>query len=77
MDIIELARQWLAHRKTDGIEGIEILPQQTSNGQVVWFYYEDTFEDLPYFLTIPMVKELMEGKNPKKVRNEYSSKTKE
>lgn len=27
--------------------------------------------DLPYFLTVPMVEELLSGKNPKKVRNEY------
>lgn len=71
MDIIELAKQWLSSRRNDDISGIEILPQPTSSGLVVWFYFEDTLEDLPYFLTVPMVKQLLEGKNPKKVKNEY------
>ena len=71
MDILELSKQWLIARKNGDISGIEILPQQTSSGLIVWFYFEDTWEDLPYFLTIPMVKELSEGKIPKKVKNEY------
>lgn len=71
MDIIELSKQWLIARRKGDIEGIEILPQQVQQGLVVWFYYEESGEDLPYFLTIPMVKELMEGKNPKRVRNKY------
>lgn len=71
MDIIELATEWLSYRRKGDISGIEILPQQTHVGLVVWFYDEITWEDLPYFLTIPMVTELLSGKNPKKVRNEY------
>lgn len=70
MNIIELSKEWLLSRN-DSIEGIEILPQETSRGLIVWFYYEDTWMDLPYFLTISMVKSLLEGKNPKKVINEY------
>lgn len=76
-DIIELARQWLTARRNGDVEGIEILPQQTSNGLVVWYYWEETWEDLPYFLTVPMVKDLLGGKNPKKVRNEYTRKPQE
>jgi hypothetical protein len=71
MDILELASAWLNARRNGDITGIEILPQQTSAGLVVWFYWEDTWVDLPYFLTVPMVQSLLEGKNPKKVRNEY------
>jgi hypothetical protein len=69
--IIEKALEWLTARRKGDIDGIEVLPQKTANGLVVWFYEEDTWEDLPYFLTIPMVEELMNGKNPKKVRNKY------
>jgi hypothetical protein len=69
-DIIELSREWLISRRGDDI-GIEILPQQTCVGLVVWFQYEETGEDLPYFLTVPMVESLLSGKNPKKVKNEY------
>lgn len=72
MNIIDLATQWLTARRKGDTEGIEVLPQQTSTGLVVWFYYEETLEDLPYFLTIPMVKELLDGKNPKKVINKYN-----
>lgn len=71
MDIVELAKEWLSYNRKGNIAGIEILPQKTSFGLVVWFYFEDTWEDLPYFLTIPMVNELLEGKNVKKVKNEY------
>lgn len=71
LDIITLAKEWLSYNRKGDIEGIEILPQKTSFGLVVWFYWEDTWEDLPYFLTIPMVLELLEGKNPKKVKNQY------
>jgi len=38
---------------------------------VVWFYWKETDEDLEYFLTVPMVKELQEGKSPHKVTNRY------
>ena len=48
-NIIELANRWLDARRKGDIEGIEILPLQTANGLVVWFYYTDTWEDLPYF----------------------------
>lgn len=68
--ITELSRQWLM-AKRGNTDGVEILPQQTVQGLVVWFYFEDTLEDLPYFLTVPMVNELLEGKNPKNVKNKY------
>jgi len=77
MDIIELARQWLEYNRKGDIAGIEIMPFKTSFGLVVYFYWEETWEDLPYFLTIPMVSELMDGKNPKKVKNQYSRKKEE
>jgi hypothetical protein len=69
--LIELAWEWLSYNRKGDIAGIEILPRQTSAGMVIYFYYEDTWEDLPYFLTVPMVQELGEGKNPKKVKNKY------
>ena len=71
MDIEELAKQWLIYRRNGDIEGIEITPQQTQAGLVVWFYDEKTEKDLPYFLTVPMVQELLAGKNPKKIKNKY------
>lgn len=71
MNIIELSKQWLIERRKGDIGGIEILPQQVQQGLVVWFYYEESWEDLPYFLTVPMVKELIEGKKPKRVFNKY------
>ena len=77
MNITELAKEWLILRRKGDIEGIEILPRQTSYGLVVWFYFEETGIDLPYFLTVPMVKELLEGKNPKKVKNEYTAQRKQ
>lgn len=77
MDIVELAREWLSYNRKGNIEGIEIQPQKTSFGLVVWFYDEETWEDFPYFLTVPMVQSLLEGKNPKKVKNEYLRKKEE
>lgn len=71
MELIELATKWLIARRNGDIAGIEILPQRTSAGMVVWFYWEETLEDLPYFLTVPMVEELLTGKNPKNVKNKY------
>lgn len=71
MHIIEKALEWLSYNRKGDVAGIEILPQQTCAGLVVWFYWEETGIDLPYFLTVPMVKALQEGKNPKKVKNEY------
>lgn len=67
----ELALKWLTARRNGDITGIEILPQQTSAGAVVWFYDEETWEDLPYFLTVPMVEKLVSGTNPKRVKNEF------
>ena len=72
--ITELTKEWLSYNRKGDIEGIELLPHQTSQGLVVYFYFEETWEDLPYFLTVPMVKELLDGKNPKKVKNEYRTK---
>ena len=72
MDILELAKEWLKARRNGDIDGIVILPQQTCAGLVVWFYFEETWEDLPYFLTVPMVQSLLDGKNPKKIKNEYN-----
>lgn len=69
--LIELAKQWLSHKTKGDVNGIEILPQQTSYGLVVWFYYEQTLKDLEYFLTVPMVRDLLDGVNPKKVKNEF------
>jgi hypothetical protein len=69
--IVDLAKEWLDYNRKGDVAGIEILPQQTAQGLIVWFYYEETLEDLPYFLTVPMVKEFQEGKNPKKVKNQY------
>jgi hypothetical protein len=72
MNIIELAKEWLIARRNGDINGIEILPQQTSVGMVVWFYWEETGEDLPYFLTVPMVESLLSGvKKPKNIINEF------
>lgn len=68
-------KEWLSYNRKGDIKGIEILPQITSVGKIVWFYNEETWEDLPYFLTVPMVKKLDEGKNPKKVKNEYNKKS--
>lgn len=70
-NVVVLAQLWLSCRRNGEVDGIEILPQLTAAGLVVWFYWADSFEDLPYFLTVPMVQSLLEGKNPKKVRNEY------
>ena len=75
MDIIELAKEWLMEKRNGDIEGIEILPQLTTAGTVIWFYDEKTLIDLPYFLTIPMVKSLLNGKLPKNVINEYLKNT--
>jgi len=69
--IEELSKEWLIEKRNGDIEGIEILPQITSKGLVVWYYWEETGIDLPYFLTVPMVESLLSGKNPKKVKNEY------
>lgn len=69
--ITDLARKWLHERLKGQTEGIEVLPQQTSYGLVVWFYNEETWEDLPFFLTVPMVDELLSGKNPKRIKNKY------
>ena len=68
-NIEELARKWLSHKRHNDISGIAILPQMTSVGLIVWFYWEETGEDLEYFLTVPMVKELQEGRSPRKVTN--------
>lgn len=71
--LIELSKEWLKyHIKDRNIETIEILPQLTSYGLVVWFYIikeDGSDEELPC-LTVPMVTELLSGKNPK---NEYLS----
>lgn len=77
MDIITLAREWLSYNRKNNIDGIEILPHKTPYGLVVYFYFEDTWIDLPYMLTIPMVEALLEGKNPKKVKNDYLRSNKE
>jgi len=69
--IKELAYKWLKHKRRGDTNGIEILPQVTCAGLVVWFYWEKTGEDLEYFLTVPMVKELQEGKSPRKVTNRW------
>ena len=69
--VTNLARKWLYERLKGKTQGIEVLPQQTSYGLVVWFYDEETWEDLPFFLTAPMVDELLSGKNPKRVKNKY------
>lgn len=70
-DINILAKLWLSARRNGDIAGIEVLPHKTSMGLVVYFYDEETWVDLPYFLTVPMVAELLEGKNPKNVKNKY------
>lgn len=72
--IVELAKEWLSYNFKGNVENIEILPFKTSHGLVVYFYDSDTWEDLPFFLTIPMVNELLEGKNIKKVKNQYNKK---
>lgn len=69
--LVELAIEWLAYNRKGDVAGIEVLPHKTSMGLIVFFYFEDTWIDLPYFLTVPMVMELLAGKNPKKVKNEY------
>ena len=69
--VTNLARRWLHYRLKGHTQGIEVMPQQTSYGLVVWFYCEDTLEDLPFFLTVPMTEELLKGKNPKRVKNKY------
>lgn len=75
--IIELAKKWLLIRMPDATfeennyNYINILPRQTSVGLVVFFYWNNTWEDLPYFLTVPMVQSLLSGKNPKNIKNEY------
>lgn len=71
INIVEKAIEWLSYNRKGDIDGIEVLPHQTVQGLVVYFYYEETWADLPYFLTVPMVKDLLAGKNPKKVKNEY------
>lgn len=70
MNIEELAINWHLINKGE-MSNIDILPQQTCAGLVVWFYYKDSLQDCQYFLTVPMVKELLTGKNPKKVFNKY------
>lgn len=69
--LISLAAEWLSFNRKGDIAGIEIMPFKTTWGMIVYFYYEETWEDLPYFLTVPMVEELLAGKNPKKVKNNY------
>lgn len=71
IDIHVKAMEWLSYNRKGDVAGIDFLPQQTAQGLVIYFYFEDTWADLPYFLTVPMVKELQAGKNPKKVKNEY------
>lgn len=70
-NIEELALKWLKNHTRGNTEGIEILPQNTSSGLVVWFYDSETWEDKDYFLTVPMVNDLLEGKSPRKVTNKY------
>lgn len=71
INLEEKAREWLAYNRKGDIAGIEIQIFKSSFGLVVYFYDEETWIDLPYFLTVPMVNELLEGKNPKKVKNQY------
>jgi len=68
MDIEKKALDWLKyHKKIDG--GVETLIQHTSAGVVLWFYDENTLEDLDVFITVPMFFKLKEGKNIKKIKN--------
>lgn len=72
--LVELSKEWLKyHIKDKNIETIEILPQFTSYGLVVWLYVinDDGTEDELPCLTIPMVTELLSGKNPKNINNKY------
>jgi len=71
------AREWLAYNRKGEVAGIEVQIFKSSFGIVVYFYDEETWADLPYFLTVPMVNELMEGKNPKKVKNQYAQRRNE
>jgi len=69
INLEEKAREWLAYNRKGDVAGIEILIPK--GGNVVYFYDEETWADLPFMLTIPMVNELLAGKNPKKVKNQY------
>lgn len=71
VDIAAKAMEWLSYNRKGDVAGIDYLLHQTPQGLVIYFYFEDTWADLPYFLTVPMVIELQAGKNPKKVKNEY------
>ncbi len=66
--LLELAKQWVLNRNY--ANELEILPFQTSMGLVIFFYDAVTWADV-FMMTVPMVKELIEGKNPKKIKNNY------
>lgn len=71
INLEEKAKEWLSYNRKGDIAGIEIQIFKSSFGLVVYFYDEETWVDLPYFLTVPMVNELLDGKNPKKIKNQY------
>jgi hypothetical protein len=78
LQLTELAKQWLEYNyRGDDLEDVEILPMLSVVGPVVYFYYFTTGKDLPYFLTVPMCEELLAGKNPKKIKNQYLHKREE
>ncbi len=68
--IEELAKKWL-HLNYQYPDVVEVLPMQTTYGLVVYFYNKNTGKDYDWFLTIPMVQDLLNGRNPKKVKNKY------
>ena len=76
--IEELAWNWLEANwkiKQEDMPNIVCYPHASMNQLVVEFYDSETFKVYhEWFLTAPMVSQLVEGKNPKKVRNEYIKK---
>jgi len=69
------AKKWLINLYDGDINDVVITPVNGRYGMVVHFYNkgEDAKTDImPYFLTVPMVIELMKGVDPKKVVNKYA-----
>ena len=73
--IEELAWNWLELNwkiKREDMPNLVCYPHVSMNQLVVEFYDSETDKIYhEWFLTTPMVQQLIENKNPKKIRNEY------
>ena len=71
----ELAWNWLTSNwkiTQEDMPNLVCYPHLSMNQYVVEFYDSDTDKVYhEWFITSDMLKQLVEGKNPKKVRNQY------